>query len=307
MDIHQLRIFASVYKNRSFSKASTELHLTQPTISDHIKALEEELNSRLFDRLGRTIIPTPQAEILYNYAVEIIEKAEEARNAINEIKAQPSGEILIGASTIPGTYLLPSVIRDFKYRFPLVEFKLEISDSKGIFEKVLNHELLLGIIGAKLTNSNIIYTPLTEDILIIVASPKLIRKSTITLENLKTIPFVLREEGSGTRKEMEKLLEQKGLSSEDLKIACVFGSTEAVKEAVKAGLGIAVLSKISVKDELRTGTLKEIKIPGLELKRKFYAIVHKKRTLPYQYRLFLEALTSALKTEVRSQSSEFRV
>ncbi len=297
MDIHQLRIFASVYKNRSFSKASAELHLTQPTISDHIKSLEEELASRLFDRIGRIIIPTPQAEILYNYAVEIIEKAEEARNAINEIKNQPSGELIIGASTIPGTYLLPSLIRDFRQKHPFIELRIEISDSRGIFEKVLNHEILLGIIGAKLTNSNIIYTPLIEDILIIVASPKITKKSTITLEDLRTIPFVLREEGSGTRKEMEKLLEQRGLSIENLKVAGVFGSTEAVKEAVKAGLGIAVLSKISVKDELRTGTLKELKISGPEMKRNFYSIVHKKRTLPYQYRLFIEYLNSSFKRE----------
>ncbi len=290
MDIHQLRVFLSVYKNRSFSRASEELHLTQPTISDHIKSLEDELNCRLFDRLGRTILPTPHADILHNYAVEIIEKSIEAKEALNKFKNQPTGELLIGASTIPGTYLLPSVIKKFKKTYPSIEFRLEIGDSKAIFEKVLHHELFLGVIGARLSNSSILYTPLTEDTLVVVASPALVKKSSLSLAELTGYPFVLREEGSGTRKEMEKLLEQKGIGMEDLRIAGIFGSTESVKEAVKAGLGIAIVSKLSVKDEFRSGSLKEIKIPELEMKRQFYAITHKKRTLPYQYRVFLEYL-----------------
>ncbi len=290
MEIHQLKVFLSVFKHRSFTKASEELYLTQPTISDHIKSLEYELNCRLFDRLGRTIIPTAEASILYNYAVEIIEKAVEAKDTINKAKKQPTGEILIGASTIPGTYLLPKIIKGFQEHYPLIEFSLLISDSKGILDKVLSHELFIGTIGTRLTNSKINYTPFGEDDLIIVSSPGMIKKSTINIEHLKSYPFVLREEGSGTRKEMERLLEQKGLAVENLKIAGIFGSTEAVKEAVKAGLGIAVVSRLSVKDELSTGTLKEVRIPGLEMKRRFYIITHKKRTLPPQYKLFLDYL-----------------
>lgn len=292
MDIHQLKVFLSVFKYRSFTKASEKLYLSQPTISDHIKSLEEELNCRLFDRLGRTIIPTAEASVLYNYAVEIIEKAAEAKDSINRARNQPAGDLFIGASTIPGTYMLPKIIKRFRETYSLIECSLLISDSKGILDKLLSHELFVGIIGAKLTNSKINYTPFGEDDLIIVSSPELIKKSSMSIEHLKSYPFVLREEGSGTRKEMERLLEQKGLTVDDLKIAGILGSTEAVKEAVKAGLGIAVVSRLSVKDELHSGTLKEVRIPGLEMKRKFYIITHKKRTLPPQYKLFLDYLLS---------------
>lgn len=292
MELHQLKVFLSVFKHRSFTKASEELHLTQPTISDHIKSLEDELNCRLFDRLGRTIIPTAEASILYNYAVELIEKSQEAKDSIQKAKNQPAGELLIGASTIPGTYMLPKIIKRFRETYPLIELSLLISDSKGILDKLLSHELLFGVIGAKLTNSNINYTHFGEDELIIVSSPGIIKKSFISIEDLKSYPFVLREEGSGTRKEMERLLEQKGVAIEGLKIAGTFGSTEAVKEAVKAGLGIAAVSRLSVKEELSSGTLKEVRVPGLEMKRKFYIITHKKRTLPPQYKLFFDYLLS---------------
>src|SRR3989304_7874486 len=105
MDVHQLKVFASVFKNRSFSRASEELHLTQPTISDHIKALEEELECKLFDRLGRTIIPTKEAGVLYRHSLELLEKAETLKEAVGEIKKDLTGRIVVGASTIPGVYL----------------------------------------------------------------------------------------------------------------------------------------------------------------------------------------------------------
>lgn len=237
-------------------------------------------------------MPTAEATVLYDYAVEILEKAREAKDSINRAKNQPTGELIIGASTIPGTYMLPKIIKRFRETYPLIEFSLLISDSKGIFDKLLSLELFIGAIGAKLSNSKINYIPFGEDDLIIVSSPGIIKKSSLGIEQLKSYPFILREEGSGTRKEMERLLEQKGLALEDLKIAGIFGSTEAVKEAVKAGLGIAAVSRLSVKDELSSGTLKEVRIPGLEMKRKFYIITHKKRTLPPQYKLFLDYLLS---------------
>src|SRR4030042_1518339 len=197
VDIHQLKVFASVFKNRSFSRASEELHLTQPTISDHVKTLEEELECKLFDRLGRTIIPTKEAEVLYSHAVEIIEKINVTKDMLGRLKKEITGELVVGASTIPGTYLMPS----------------------------------------------------------------LIKKDVLTLRDLVKFPMVLREEGSGTRKELEKILEGEGITLEDIKIAGIFGSTDAIKQAVKAGLGFSVLSKLSVAAELKYRLLKEIKLP----------------------------------------------
>lgn len=294
MDIHQLKVFTSVFKNRSFSKASDELHLTQPTISDHIKTLEEELDCRLFDRLGRIIIPTKEAEALYTHAMEIIEKANITKDLIERFKKELRGELVIGASTIPGTYLMPSLIAGFIRKHPSVSFQIFISDSKDIGEKVLKHELLLGVVGTKFINGEINHLPFVEDELIVVSSPSLIKDDTLTLKDLIKFPMILREEGSGTRNELEKILETNGFTLEDFKIAGVFGSTDAVKQAVKAGLGFSVLSKLSVTDELKHKILKEIKLTDIhQMKRKFYIVIHKKRTLPFLYNNFLKFLKTS--------------
>ncbi|MDA8339194.1 MAG: selenium metabolism-associated LysR family transcriptional regulator [Nitrospiraceae bacterium] len=290
MDIHQLKVFASVFKNKSFSRASEELYLTQPTVSDHVKALEEELNCKLFDRLGRSIIPTKESEVLYNYAIEIIEKTNSIKDIIGQFKKEITGELIIGASTIPGTYLMPRVIADFKRQHPSVSFQVIISDSKVIIEKVSSHDLLMGIVGAKLSNGQLNFVPFLEDELIVVSSPSLIKKGTITLEGLIQMPMILREEGSGTRRETEKIMEGRGIALDSIKISGVFGSTDAVKQAVKGGMGISILSRLSVADELKFKTLKEIRVKDIRMRRKFYIVTHKKRTLPAVYGIFLEHL-----------------
>ncbi len=295
MDIHQLKVFASVFKNKSFSRASEELHLTQPTISDHIRALEEDLDCRLFDRLGRTIVPTKEAEVLFSHAMEIIEKANIIKEAIGQTKKEIKGELIIGASTIPGTYLMPHIMAQFQKRYPAISFQILVSDSRDIVEKVSRHELLMGAVGAKTTNTQINYIPFMDDELIVVSSPSLIKKEDMTIRELIKFPIILREEGSGTRKETEKILESKGISFENIKIAGIFGSTDAVKQAVKAGLGVSILSRFSVTDELKHKILKEIKLIDLQMKRKFYIVTHKKRTLPQAYKMFLEHIMAESK------------
>ena len=295
MDIHHLKVFASVFKNRSFSKASEELHLTQPTISNHIKALEDEFECRLFDRLGRTILPTKEAEVLYSHSMELIERTNNLREAVGLMKKDISGKLIIGASTIPGVYLLPGFMSEFRKKFPSISFQILISDSKGIIENISRHELLLGIVGAKLGNEHIKYMPFIEDELIAVSSPHISKNRMITLQELLKFPMVLREEGSGTRKETEKFLANKGISLENVHISGVFGSTDAIKQAVKAGLGVSILSKFSVADELKYKILEEIKLTDIQMKRRFYIVTHKKRTLPRLYETFLNYIAAESK------------
>lgn len=247
------------------------------------------------DRLGRTIAPTKEAEALYNHALEIIEKAEGLKEVINQTKKEVKGELIVGASTIPGTYLLPSIMAAFQRKHPSVSFQILISDSRGIIDRISKHELLLGIVGAKLGDEQINYTSFIEDELIVVSSPFLISNNTITLKELIQFPMVLREEGSGTRRETEKILDGKGLSLDDIKIGGIFGSTDAIKQAVKAGMGFSILSRLSVIDEIKHKTLKEIKLTDAQLKRKFYIVAHKKRTLPFLYNSFLEFLKTSRK------------
>jgi DNA-binding transcriptional LysR family regulator len=292
MDMHHLRIFLSVFRNRSFSKAARELYLTQPTVSDHIKALEEELECALFDRSGRKIMPTGEAEILYNHAIEIIEKADNIRHALGRFKKEVAGELVIGASSIPGAYLLPGLVATFRKKYPYISFQILVSDSKSVVEKIVKHELLAGLVGSKLNASRISYTPFLEDELIVVAAPSLVKTTRIRLKDLSNYPMVMREEGSGTRREAEKILGERGFSLESAPQAGVFGSPDAIKEAVKAGLGVAVVSKLSVAEELRHRTLKEIKLFDVRMKRNFYIATHRKRLLPQLYQLFLEHIQS---------------
>jgi len=298
MDIHELKVFVSVFKNKSFTKAAEEIRLSQPTISDHIKALEEEFDCKFFDRLGRMIIPTKEAEALYSLAEEILEKADNVKDIIGQFKKELTGELIVGASTIPGTYLIPFLMASFHRKYPSVSFLIFISDSKEIAEKVLRHELLLGVIGTKLNNEQLHYMPFIEDKLIAVASPRLTKTNTMILREFIKFPMVLREEGSGTRRELERILENRGISFEDIKIAGFFGSTDAVKQAVKAGLGTSILSRVSVIDELKYNLLKEIKLTDIQMKRKFYIITHRKRTLPFLYNTFLQ--------HVKTQSKIFK-
>jgi DNA-binding transcriptional LysR family regulator len=295
MDIHQLRVFASVFKNRSFSRASEELHLTQPTISNHIKALEDEFECNLFDRLGRTIIPTKEAEVLYGQSVEIIEKADVLKETIGQLKKDLTGKLIVGASTIPGVYLMPQIMVEFQKRYPSISFQIVISDTKGIIESISRHELLLGVVGAKIGGDQIDYVPFVEDELIAVSSPSMVDRSTITLKELVSFPVVLREEGSGTRRETEKFLKDEGFSLDDIKVAGVFGSTDAVKQAVKVGLGVSIVSRFSVADELEHKILKEIRLADVQMRRRFYIVTHKKRTLPRAYDTFLKHIVTEAK------------
>ena len=290
MELHHLRIFLSVFRNRSFSKASVELHLSQPTISDHIKTLETGLHCRLFERLGRKIVPTPEAEALYNHALEIVEKADSLRNVLGQMKDDISGDLVIAASTIPGTYLLPSLIARFRNKHPSVSFTIPVSDSKAVVQQVSSHQVLMGIVGSKLADGQISYLPLLEDELIVIAAPSFIKGNRITIKDLTRHPMVCREEGSGTRQEAEKILEGQGLSLDRIKVAAVFGSTDAVKQAVKAGLGIAIVSRLAVDAELQHKVLKELMLAAPRMKRKFHVVTHKKRALPLPYALFLEHL-----------------
>lgn len=289
-DIHHLRVFASVFKHRSFSKAAEELHLTQPTVSDHIKALEEELNCKLFDRLARRTLPTHEAGLLIGRTQEIIDKLDGFKDILGESRKELTGNLVVGASTIPGTYILPGLTAAFRKKNPSVLFEIVVYDSRVIIDKVAGDELLIGIVGSKLEARQVDYRPFLEDELIAVASGSYESGKSMSIKELAGAPVVMREPGSGTRREFEKILEKEGIDPQHLNIVGIFGSTEAVKQAVKEGLGFSIISRRSVKDELKCGMLREIKIRDAGMKRQFYIITHRKRTLPHLYKMFVEYL-----------------
>ena len=288
MDIHHLKIFIAVYKNKSFTKASEKLHISQPTISEHIKNLEKSLDCKLFDRLGRSIMPTAEADILYPKALQILDDLDQIQEDISAAGTGIKGKLIIGASTIPGAYILPRMAYTFKKQYPDVAFEILIEDSSKITNMVLQHDLFFGIVGAKMTSEKLDYEPLIEDELVLVATSKLLPQKTITLDKLPSIPFLQREIGSGTRQTFENFLKKNTITTTNFNIVATLGSIIAVKQAVKENLGASVISRIAVQEELDSNILHEIPIINMKMKRKFYLVLQKKRTLPTQYAAFCE-------------------
>ena len=290
MDIHHLKIFASVYKNKSFTKASEELHISQPTISEHIKNLENSLNCLLFDRLGRSIMSTVEADFLYPKALQLLDDLDQIREEVTSTGTGVIGNLVIGASTIPGAYILPRMAYFFKELFPDVAFEIIIKDSGTITSLVLKHELLCGIVGARKPSDKLTYEPLYEDELVLVATKKVLTHKAVSLEKLSTIPFLQRELGSGTRQTFENFLAKNNFTSEKFNIVATLGSTSAIKQAVKESLGASVISRIAAQEDIDSGILHEIPIRNMKMKRRFYLVRQKKRTLPSQYLAFCNHL-----------------
>jgi DNA-binding transcriptional LysR family regulator len=281
LDIHQLEILAKVAELKSFSRAAQEMCLTQPTISQHMSSLESYLGTKLFDRLGKEVVLTKAGEVLYRYAKQITALRREAQQAIGHFLGKKSGHLTLGASTIPGEYILPPLLGQFKKQYPEIRITLRIGDTEEIVDELLNNKIELGIIGAKITHSRLKYTPFVEDELI-VAVPKghrWWRKTSVGVQDLTDEPFIMREAGSGTRISMEKRLHELGIVTDSLNIIAEVGSTTAVKQAIKANLGISLISERAVVEEINLKLLKKIPIKKVKFTRTFFIIQDKKRTV----------------------------
>lgn len=235
-------------------------------------------------------MPTPQAEVLYPKAVAILEELKKVEEEVNSTKEIISGELLIGASTIPGAYVLPKIAAEFKEKYPGVSFEIRIADSQATINQIVEHKLLMGVVGAKTSSKKVEYQPFIGDKLILVSSTDRDVSKTISASELVKLPFLIREDGSGTRKNLESFLAQMDIRSNQLNIAAILGSNAAIKEAVKAGLGISMISQYAVEEELNAGVLKEVKVNGLTFERSFYIVTALRRTLPNHYKVFLNKL-----------------
>jgi DNA-binding transcriptional LysR family regulator len=292
MELKFIEIFCAVVELKSFSKAAQALHLTQPTISVHIKALEDEFSTKLLDRLGRTILPTQDGEILYRYAKEIVTLKENARRAMERVTGTVSGKLVIGASTIPGEYILPQVLAKFKKVYPDVIPVLRIADSNDIYESVLRGEVDLAVIGTAVKDRNIITRKYLGDE-IVLAAPAGYRASVLQKDEIRTVPLLVREKGSGSRSSLEEHLSRIGLTLDNLNIIAEIGSSQALIRAVKAGMGLAFTSRLSIRDEIALGTLKAVKVKEILVQRNFYVITHRLRFNSLLCRSFIEFLTQS--------------
>ena len=254
MNLKQLEAFVQVSESGSFSKAAKELFLTQPTISAHISSLEKELNVRLFIRNTKEVSLSDDGKDLYRYAKQItdLEKAIEERFYMDSDDGKHF--ITIAASTIPAQYLLPKVLMCYRERYPKEQIKIMETDSSEVVTQVVDHMVDVGFIGTVLEKKHCKYIPFYKDELAVITpdTPEyriLKEQNRDDIDWIKRKPLILREEGSGTRKEAEKQLKNAGISMEDLDIVASIANQETIKKSVKQGMGITVLSRLAAEDE----------------------------------------------------------
>jgi DNA-binding transcriptional LysR family regulator len=296
MDLWQLKIFCRVVELNSFSRAAKAIHLSQPTVSSHIKDLEEHFGCRLIDRLPKQAVTTRAGELLYDYARKILALGDEAEAALAEFNGTIKGRLSIGGSTIPGGYLLPRLIGAFVRKYPEVLLSLVVKDTRQIIAEVLSGHLELAVVGARTTDGKIRQEKLVEDELrlIVPADHPWAANETVSLDSLLTESFIIREPGSGTLTSIQVSLARKGYHIDDFKIAAEMGSTEAIRQGIKNRVGVSILSTLSVAEDLKAGSLKALEVEGLNLKRNFYLTRHRHRSLSPPAREFNEFIKQAL-------------
>jgi DNA-binding transcriptional LysR family regulator len=280
MDIRALEVFCKIVELKSFSRAAEAVYLTQPTVSGHIKVLEEFVGVKLLDRLGREVLPTKVGELLYGYAKQILALRNQAIQALEEYKGSLKGHLVIGGSNIPGEYFLPTLLATFKARYPEISITLRIADSREIVRGVLEGTVELGAVGAKFDDGQLVYLKLLEDELVLALPPghTWASKPVVALDELVEQPMVLREVGSGSRKVFEDALHAARLDPSALTVVAELGSTEAVRQAVKSGAGVSMISLRAIQEDLDRGTLRTVPLKGIRLTRDFYLVYHKNRS-----------------------------
>jgi len=297
MDMRRLEVFCKVVELKSFTKAGEALLLAQPTVSEHLRTLEDMLGEKLVDRLGREVLPTPAGKIFYQYARNILQMREEAIQALGQFKGNLSGRLVLGASTIPGTYILPKLVGTFKVVHPAIQITLKIADTAQIIEEVLGDGLEIGVVGSKWNDRRLLMEEVFRDELVLTVAPEhpWAQSGKISLEDLPQHPFILRERGSGTRMVMSRILEEHGFDSSRLTAVAEMGSTEAVRQGIKARIGASILSREAVADDLQHGSLVAVEIEGISFLRPLYLIQRKNRQMSPLGTAFLIHVRTAVK------------
>jgi DNA-binding transcriptional LysR family regulator len=292
MDLWHLKVFCKLVELKSFSKAGEAVRLSQPTVSSHIKELENYFGVQLVDRLSRQAVPTKAGELLYGYAQRLTALRDEAEAAMSEFLGQIKGRLTIGGSTIPGGYILPRWIGLFAREYPQVRVALIIGDTAEILDRIAEGELEIGMVGAQSDDRRLHQVPLVQDRLWLAVPPghPWARKRAVSVAALAGEPFIAREQGSGTQRTIEAHLAAAGIQTGALRIVAELGSTQAVLQGIKNGAGVAIASALALADDLKAGTLKRVAIEGLDLKRQFFLTRHRQRTPSPVCRAFVDFL-----------------
>lgn len=285
MDIRQLKTFIEVAKVKSFSKAAETLFLTQPTVSNHIQSLEKEFDTILINRLSKGLTLTEAGQLLYQNALDMINTYETARFQLDSYKGKIEGHLEISASSVPRKHLIPTLVYNFLKKYPDVSFSISDKDSRQVIEEILNGDTDFGFVGALYDMRNLTYIPVMEDNLVLVMAEEFLpdyeNYMSVPLERIVDLPFIFREEGSGTRESVRLSMESKGFNLDKLKTVAWIEDVEAIKRMVALGVGLSFISEKDIDCGSVVGgrQYKVLRVDDLDLSRKFYLVHHKSRQL----------------------------
>ena len=276
MENFRLKVFRAVAEEMSFRKAAEVLHLSQPAVSQQIRALEEECGARLFDRAGgeghgTQIALTEAGRVLLRYATKAAETMAEAQRALAALNDEVMGELRLGASTTVAQYVLPRILGAFLKQYPHVHLSLVSGNTERIVEAVAEEQVALGIIEGPAMRRDVKTERMVRDEMVLIVSPNhaWAKAGAIGPEDLANVPLLLRERGSGSRRVVERALKQVGLPLRSLKVAMELDTTEAIISGVEAELGVGFVSRWAVSKVLRLGTVRIVPIQGMEILRDF--------------------------------------
>lgn len=279
MNLNLLKTYIKVVETQNLSRTAEEFGLSQPAVTKQIQSLEDFYGVLLLERSGRRLKTTEAGETLYQCAREIIKAMDKTEKAMEEVADGRKGTLYIGASTIPGQYILPRLLKDFKDRYPSVTLTMDIADTEKVINLVADRVLDLGIVGGWSNIRKIEGFQWLEDELVVVVPTehRLARSAQVLLPDLISERWIFREKGSGTRKAAEEMLASCGIKKEDLSVYMEAGSTEAVLAAVESGMGISVVSSWAVK-RLTSSRLRSLSIGEACSKRFFYVIYPRQKS-----------------------------
>lgn len=289
MNFKQLEAFIWVAELQSFTKASRQLYMSQPAVSFQIKALEEDLQVSLFQRGDKKVILTEAGRLLYPEAKQLVRHNNRIKAGLDDLKGLKTGHLVIGASTIPGEYLLPILIGGFKEKYPGIKITLKVAGSGQVGRWVREREIDFGITGAPVDWEGTECMSWLKDRLVLIVHPShpWAEISEVKLEDLKNDTFILRERGSGTRRTLERKFAEHNISLEKLPHGMELGSTRSVITAVEAKLGISIVSRYAVAEALSLGRVKTVRLSGLDLSRYLYQIRHSQGMGGYALEAFM--------------------
>ncbi|WP_026263876.1 selenium metabolism-associated LysR family transcriptional regulator [Paenibacillus terrigena] len=292
LNFHQLHIFYTVSEKGSFSAAAQALHMTQPAVTMQVQSLEEYFGTKLFNRSTKRIELSEAGRALLPFARRSIELIRDTDMAMSKFTHMLQGRLQLGASLTIGEYVLPRMLGPFGQQYPNIAISMKVMNTAQILEEIANHQLNFGLIEAPVQHPDMHIEAVMKDELklIVPANHPLAEASVVSLEDVLKYPFIVREQGSGTRQVMEEQFARKNIDIQSVRAVMELGSTGAIKSAVEAGLGIAIISPSSVKHEVTLGLVKIVDIEDCSFERQFYSIYLKSALLPISAVTFLSFL-----------------